>query len=129
MTCAPKVIFPVPFASNLKSSLLLEDVITLSSIVIASLAIDVVAVIAPVTFVFACNSIVPVPAGSITIFSFDCVPFISASSMVKPSVVNEVAVAPPVIVTTPEESVDVVMFVPPCIYNVPPSALSTHAES
>ena len=77
-------ITPVPAGSIIILSLLLNPDIVWSSIFIASLAILVVAVKAPVTFVFVFNSIVPVPAGVTIIFSFDLVPVMLASSNSNP---------------------------------------------
>ena len=54
-----------------------------------------------------------------------------ASKVLLVNVVVELAVTSPValIVSTPAESVDVVTFEPPCMYNVSPAAMSSVAES
>ena len=112
---------PVPVRTAL--SVKLEEPVPPSATVIS-----VIPVIVPPVMATLSIATEPVPAGSITIFSFDLVPFMSASETVSPSVVNDVAVALPVIVrVSPDTAVE--MLVPPAIVKVFPGKIVAVVES
>ena len=103
---------PDPFGSIIIFSFERVPLISASAIVKPSVIKLPDVVKLPVTFVFAFNSIVPVPLGSNVIAA------LLGELIVDPTAVKSPKLSPPeaLIVTTPAESVEVVTLSPPWMY-------------